>query len=99
MQTHLCRDVESDKKFKVQRIGVGTERDKAFPRSDFGEIPPSVKETSWKEHLEKIREGKRELLESDSVDDYTYEMTADDGTKFIFTYGGDGPLKKMPEKK
>jgi CHAT domain-containing protein len=97
MQTNICRDAESGKKFMVQRMGAGTERDIAVPKTDFGEIPPSVKETSWKEHLQAIRDGKRELLDSHSTNDYKYEMTTDDGSKLMFGYGGDEPLREMPK--
>jgi hypothetical protein len=55
-----------------------------------------VKQTSWQEHLDAIREGKRELLELETVNSYTYEMTADDGTKVIFQYGGGNPLTAAP---
>ena len=94
MQVHLCRDVASKQKFKVQRIPRADGSELAFPRPDYGPIPPAVQETSWKEHLLAIREGKRELLSSESVNSYTYEMLADDGTKILFNYGGNEPLKK-----
>ena len=92
MQMHICRDVASGSTFKVQRIQRGDRSEIAFPRADFGAIPPSVQETSWKEHLQAIRDGKRQLLKLETVNSYTYEMTADDGTKDIFTYGGSEPL-------
>ncbi|MGD0655888.1 MAG: hypothetical protein ABSA16_16245 [Thermoguttaceae bacterium] len=98
MQVHLCRDAKSKQEFKVQRIPIRDGKEIALPRGDYGKIPPSVMETSWQEHLELIRQGKRELLELETVNNYTYEMTADDGTKIIFNYGGQEPLK-MPEKK
>jgi len=69
----------------------------AFPRADYGSLPPSVKQTSWQEHLQAIRDGRRTLLELETVNSYTYEMTADDGTKLTFQYGGGNPLK-MAEK-
>jgi hypothetical protein len=99
MQIHVCRDVESGKQFKVNHYGAGTDRDEAFPTSDHGDFIPPVKPTSWKEHLQAIRDGKRELLESESLNHYIYEMTADDGTKLIFTYGGSRPLNKIPVEK
>jgi hypothetical protein len=98
MQSHLCRDVESNQKFKIQRIARPDGRDIAFLRPDYGPIPPSVKQSSWQEHLQAIRDGKRELLEIETVNNYTYELVSDDGTKIIFNYGGGDPLKK-PENK
>ncbi len=95
MQIHLCRDVPSDKKFKVQRIERPDGSEIAFPRADFGSLPPFV--TSWQEHLQAIRAGTRTLLALETVNSYTYEMTADDGTKLVFQYGGNEPLK-TPEK-
>ncbi len=98
MQIHICRDAASGSTFKVQRIQRLDGTEIAFPRADFGAIPPSVKETSWKEHLQAIRDGKRQLLKLETVNSYTYEMTADDGTKDIFNYGGNDPLDVMVER-
>ena len=94
MQIHICCDVASGSTFKVQRIQRPDQSEIALPRADFGVIPPSVRETSWKEHLQAIRDGKRQLLKLETLNDYTYEMTADDGTKDIFTYGGDDRWKR-----
>jgi beta-lactamase regulating signal transducer with metallopeptidase domain len=95
IQCQICRDVETGKTFKVQRIPRRDGTEIALPRADFGALPPGVKKTSWKEHLETIREGKRELLKLETVNSYTYEMTADDGTKEIFDYGGQEPLEAI----
>ena len=95
MQIHICRDVASGTEFKVQRIQRPDGTEIAFPRADFGAIPPSVQETSWKEHLQAIRDGKRQLLKLETTNSYTYEMTADDGTKDTFYYGGAEPLEAM----
>ena len=97
LQMHLCRDAQSGKEFKVQRFPRAGEKDIAFPRPDYSNIPPSVKETTWKEHLKLIRDGKRQLLDIQVVNSYTYEMTANDGTKITFNYGGQKPLE-MPAK-
>ena len=98
MQIHICRDVASGKKFKVQRIQLADHTEIAFPRADYGAIPPSVKQTSWQEHLQAIRDGKRQLLKLETVNSYTYEMTADDGTKEIFNYGGNEPLEVLVKR-
>lgn len=95
MQMHICRDAESGSTFKVQRIQLPDHSEIASPRADFGKIPPSVQKTSWKEHLQAIRDGKRKLLKLETVNRYTYEMTADDGTKDIFRYGGTEPLEAI----
>jgi len=97
MQIHLCRDVASGQKFKVQRIPLGGGKETAFLRADYSAIPQGLKQTSWQEHLQAIREGKRELLALETTNNYTYEMISDDGTKVIFNYGGKEPLKKPEE--
>jgi hypothetical protein len=98
MQIHICRDVASGTDFKVQRIQRRDHTEIALPRVDFGKIPPSVHETSWQEHLDAIRDGKRQLLKLETVNDYTYEMTADDGAKEIFSYGGNEPLEALVKR-
>ena len=92
MESHICRDVNSGIKFKVQRIRHADGKEIAFPRHDYSKTPTSVKKTSWQDHLQAIRDGKRRILDVESVNSYTYEMTADDGTKEIFQYGGRKPL-------
>ena len=91
MLVHVCRDVQSDKKFKVQRIQRRDGSEIALPRADYGPIPPSVKEASWLEHLGAIRQGTRTLLESETVTSYTYNMTADDGTWITSIFSGPLP--------
>lgn len=87
MQMHLCRDVASGIDFKVQRLQYADGSEVAVTWADAsGKIP--VTETSWKEHLQAIRDGKRQLLKLETLQSYTYEMTADDGTKAILNYCG-----------
>ncbi len=95
IRVHLCRDVETNQKFKVQRIPRRDGTVIAFPRADFGKIPPGVQQTSWQEHLQAIRQKKRDLLEMETINYFTYEITVDDGTKVIWSYAGGEPLK-MP---
>ena len=97
MQVHLCRDVATDQKFKVQRIPLGGGKEMAFPRADYSAVPSGLKQSTWQEHLQAIRDGKRELLGLETTNNYTYEMISDDGTKIIFNYGGKEPLKKLEE--
>jgi hypothetical protein len=102
---HICRDAASQEKFRVQRISL-TKGDEvalyhAFdvslkkqaitkPQSTWREHGQS----SWQEHLQAIRDGKLELLEVETLPNYTYEMTCDDGVKRIFNYGGGEPLRR-----
>jgi hypothetical protein len=96
IQAHLCRDALSDQKFKIQRIRLHDGSEIASPRLDYAPVPPSVKKSSWQEHLQAIREGRRTLLDLETVNRYVYEMIADDGTKLHFQYGGGKPLQ-MPQ--
>jgi len=51
-------------------------------------------ETSWQEHLDLIKAGKRKLLDAHVVKDFWYEMTLDDGSKSIIGIGGQEPFGK-----
>ncbi len=50
-------------------------------------------ETTWQEHLDAIRDGRRKLLDAEIIKDYWYEMALEDGSKTLFSIGG-GPLDK-----
>lgn len=95
MQMHICRDAASGKTFMVQRIRRPDQSEIALPRADFGPLPSAVKQTSWQEHLQAIRDGKRQLLNLEATNNYTYEITAEDGTKEILQYGGTEPLEAI----
>ena len=45
--------------------------------------------TPWEDHLKAIADGKRELLDIQTVKLPKYELTRADGTKFHYGYGGD----------
>jgi hypothetical protein len=98
IQVHLCRDVDSKEKSQVRRDRLADGKEIACPQGDHGKVPAAAKETSWKEHLRAIREGKRELLSFRTTNIYTYEMIANDGTKLLFQYDGGEPLKKIEKK-
>ena len=55
-------------------------------------------QSTWREHLQAIREGKLELLDVETMFTYTYEVVLEDGTKRIFKYGGSEPLKRSKAK-
>jgi hypothetical protein len=98
IQVQLCRDRDSHQRFKIQHVPVPDGNDQAFISLDSGPVPKALTETSWRDHLRAIREGRRELLGLETTKCYTYEMTGDDGTKVIFHYGGDEPLKELEKK-
>ena len=97
LQFHLCRDVQSNTEFKVKRDTCPDGKPMAMPLPANSPIPPSVKTSTWQDYLKSVRSGKVQLLGLEVINSYTYEMTANDGTKIIFNYGGQKPLQ-MPEK-
>jgi hypothetical protein len=97
LQFHLCRDVQSNTEFKVKRDTGPDGKPMAMPLPTNSPLPPSVKTTGWQDYLKAVRSGKVQLLGLEVINSYTYEMTANDGTKLIFNYGGKEPLK-MPAK-
>jgi hypothetical protein len=92
-QVQLCRDVKTGHKQRIVRY----DRRSGSIAHITNENAPSEEE-SWQDHLQAIREGRRELLGlDDSGRDYTYEVTLDDGSKVIDSYGGNMPLKKLAD--
>jgi hypothetical protein len=98
---HICIDRESHKKVRVQRISMPKGEEIALYRPyDLTEEnqTTTVPQSTWREHLQAIREGKLELLDVETMPDYTYEVIFEDGTKQIFWYGGGEPLKRSKAK-
>jgi hypothetical protein len=92
-QVQLCRDVKTGHKQRVLRC----DRRGGSVAHITNENAPNEEE-SWQDHLQAIREGRRELLGlKDDGRDYTYEVTLDDGSKVIDSYGGNMPLKKLAD--
>jgi hypothetical protein len=104
--THVCRDVESGEKLEVQRIPLDDGKVDACAHlalPEGTEITPEIlakpqptQDTTWQEHLDTIRNGKRELLDMTSSTMYIYEVSLPDGSKDIYA---SGILLKRPEKK
>jgi len=90
--THVCRDAVSKKQLMVMRVRHfdGDEDSLVFPDGWDG----SHYSTSWKDHLEAIRQGRRVLLDLSTDTSMTYEITLDDGSKAIFEVGGSEMMKK-----
>lgn len=96
MLLHICLDKESHKKVRVQRIQLSEGKEIALyrPYDAAAEEQATIKpQSSWQEHLQAIRAGNLELLDVETVPNYTYEVIFEDGTKRIFSYGGGDPLK------
>ena len=94
----ICRDVDSNETLDVQRIQHDDGKDVAYATVTTAKEPEFVQRTSWKDHLRAIREGKRELLDLTIRKYFSYEVTLDDGSKAMFGYGGDKPLKKSASR-
>jgi len=98
---HLCVDVRSGKEIRVLQIRMPDGSEIASAR--FAELSTAPHtgpweetqyETSWQEHLDLIKAGKRKLIDARVIKDYWYEMTLDDGSKTILGIGGQAPLGK-----
>ena len=89
--THVCQDVGASQKLMVLRVELNDGKEVA---SILGDSVNVQHQTSWQEHIESIRRGDRVLLDLKIVRAYTYEITLQNGTKTIFTYSGEGALKK-----
>jgi hypothetical protein len=94
---HICVDRASQEMIRVQRIPLSDGKEIALYRSydlvdqEQGTTQP---QSSWQEHLQAIRAGDLELVNAETMFNYTYEVLCDDGTKRIFRYGGGDPLKE-----
>jgi hypothetical protein len=104
---HICREVATNQKYRIQRIALPDRKEKALYREialylpfDGGaqEKTATMPQTSWQDHLDAVRDGKWELLSEETIPSYQYEVVLDDGSKTIFKYGGGKPLEK-PEAK
>jgi len=98
---HLCVDVRSGKEIRVLQIRMPDGSEIASAR--FAEPVTAPRrfpseetqyETTWQEHLDLIKAGKRKLIDARVIKDYWYEMTLDDGSKTILGIGGQTPLGK-----
>ncbi len=105
--THICREVATNQKYRIQRISLPNPKEKALYREialyrpfDVGaeEKTTTMPQTSWQDHLDAVRDGKWELFSEETIPSYKYEVVLDDGSKTIFNYGGGKPLEK-PEAK
>ncbi len=105
--THICREVATNLKYRIQRIAFLDPKEKALYRQtalyrpfDVGaeEKTTTMPETSWQDHLDAVRDGKWELLSEETIPSYQYEMVLDDGSKTLFQYGGGKPLEKPQAK-
>jgi len=86
---HVCRDLATGKKLFVHMAGGKTPEACIFDDSSPGTTGTKALITPWEDHLKAIADGKRELLDIQTVKLPKYELTRADGTKFHYGYGGD----------
>jgi hypothetical protein len=103
MLLHICREVATNQKYRIQRIPIPDLKERSLHRQialyrsfDIGaeEKTTTMPQTSWQDHLDAVRDGKWELLSEETISTYQYEVVLDDGSKTIFRYGGGKPLEK-----
>jgi hypothetical protein len=105
--SHICHDVGTQEKYNVLYLPRPNSDDVAYitPAAAEGDgngpeyVPLSYRETTWQEHLAAVREGKREILDVKNLVRYFYEITLEDGSKTIFTYGGPSLTEQEENKK
>ena len=102
---HRCLDLATGKTIRVQKVVLPDGREMAVATEvQTPAIPPGATEftetqyeTTWQQHLDAIKAGRRKLLDAECVKSYWYEMTLEDGSKTIMSIGGDQPLpEKLP---
>ena len=94
VEVHICKEVNSGKKLRVQRVVLanGDESAAINPYPSGGSVGSRSHSTSWQDHLAAIDNGTRELIERKINKLYMYEATLADGT--TAKYGGGPPKKK-----
>jgi hypothetical protein len=104
LMVHRCVDVATRKALRVQQVNLPDGKQIATTEvTDPGVQAPTSErqyteyQTTWKEHLDAIKAGRRKLLDAEVTKDFWYEITLEDGSKTIWTYGGDLPLEKLPK--
>lgn len=94
IKQHICRDAETAQMLSVMEHRLPDGEHVAKVDSYPLEKSQGGYQTSWQDHLNAIKEGKRELVKVMVTNRYVYEITLDDGSKAIFSYGGEEPLSK-----
>jgi hypothetical protein len=100
---HRCLEVASGKTIRVVKIDLPDGTTEAIAEEIKAPPPHSTKEytfteyrSTWQEHLDAIKAGRRKLLDAEVTKNYWYEMTLDDGSKTLMSVGGKEPLPDKP---
>ena len=100
---HVCKEVATNHKYKIHRIAIPDSKDRArysniamyYPFDSKAQEGTNQRpQTSWQEYLDAVRDGKWEVISTDTMPAYKYEVVLDDASKTIFRYGGGKPLNK-----
>ncbi len=87
----ICQDTDSTEKYRVSFVPGP----KSKPRASITPLEPRTAEqdvvtlntTSWQEHLQAVREGRRKVLSQETRKTYYYEMFLEDGSMTFFPSG------------
>ena len=83
MLSHICREVATNQKYRIQRITLPDPKEKALYREialylpfDVGaaEKTTTMPQTSCADHLDAVRDGKWEMLSEETIPSYKYEV-------------------------
>jgi hypothetical protein len=87
-ETHysfVCQDADSTGKYRVSFIPLPKGKQIASILPLEADRPvTTIRQTSWQDHLQAVREGKRKVLTKEIKRTYYYEMFLDDGSKTMF---------------
>jgi ATP:corrinoid adenosyltransferase len=93
IKSHICRDAATGEELRAMQIVMQDGELRAnicfYPLAESKESYS----TSWDDHLQAIADGQRELTKLDVLNQYTYEITFEDGSIIKWSYGG-APLEK-----
>jgi hypothetical protein len=90
VETHYkftCRDAGSEEKYQVRFLPLPKGKQMALISpidTDDKQQKTTFSKTTWKEHLQAVRKGEREILSDDTTKTYYYEMVLEDGSKTNF---------------
>jgi hypothetical protein len=98
--SYVCRDADSSEKYRVMFMPGPKGKHRAailpFEVKVEEQATATPRTTSWQDHLQAVREGKRKVLRQETERTYYYELLLDDGSKTMFPYRE--PLEKAKKK-
>ena len=92
-ELHLCEDLETGRMLHVQRLQLPDGRVLAAISTQHAPEGEPIYTTYWREHLGKLDEGSRKIVDRQVNNMYIYEAPLSDGS--IATFGSSDLLKKL----